>query len=135
MGNRPPDKRLSPDQWLDKYIHIRRNAGTGSEYETKILKQLNLEKNPRIFPPDNPTFIPDGVRNTDPPQFVEIKNYEKTVLRPNTNAGEQLHYLIDWCTKYPARCDDDAAPETRPSFELHISNDQNVHKDFTRPHC
>lgn len=113
---------LPPDRWLDKYIVIRRNAGVGGEYETKILTEQALTKNAKAYPPDDPTFIPDAVRSDEPPRFVEIKNYEKTDLQPGTNAGSQVKYLIDWRQGNPT--------SPAPSFELWISDESAMSQSF-----
>lgn len=113
---------LAPGTWLDRYKTIRLNAGGGSAYETEWLAKLQVKKNNALFPPDDPTFIPDGVRSTDPPSFVEIKKYDGTTLYPGSNAGAQVEYLIDWAQKNPSG--------GRPTFELQISNEDNLSDGF-----
>ena len=123
---------LPPDKWLDKYIALRHSVGNGSEFETNVLKDANVKKNYTAYPLDDLKFIPDGVRSTDPPQFIEAKAYSTTKLGPTSNAGSQLKYLIEWCGRYPDRCREDLDPTTRPSFDLHISNEEMMNAGFRR---
>ena len=113
----------APDVWLRKYINLRQIVGGGSQYEIEVLGRVGVDKNNAAFPPDEPTFIPDGVRSTDPPGFVEVKRYDNTVLQPSSNAGKQLEYRIDWAESYPA------GPP--PSLELWISDMDNISPSFS----
>lgn len=115
----------SQDAWLDQYMNIRRNAGTGSAFENRTLKDIGLEgqKNRDLFQADGiDPFIPDAVRSTNPPSFVEIKDYKVSVLGRTSNAWRQIEYLMNW-----RRNNQGAAP---PSFELFISNGENLTRDF-----
>lgn len=109
------------DTWQRQYENIRRNNRVGSAYEAEILDRYpgDLGRNGQTFPdPDGGAdFKPDAVLSTDPPHFVEIKDYHDTVLYPGSNAGKQLKYITEHAIENP----------TNPgTFDLHISDPSNI---------
>lgn len=113
---------LSADEWLDRYVVIRRNAGQGNAYETARLGELGVDKNTEVFNviDENgdavPGFIPDGVRSDSPPDWVEVKDYAQSTLYPSSNAGAMVQELIR-----RARQGDDPG-----TFTLVMSNTDNL---------
>ena len=76
-------------------------------------------KNGQTFPdPDGGTpFNPDAVSSTDPPHFVEVKDYKDTRLYPGSNAGKQLKYITEHARNNP----------TNPgTFDLHMTDPNNI---------
>ncbi len=109
------------DTWQGQYENIRRNNYLGNAHEAEILDKYpgDLGKNGQTFPdPDGGTdFKPDAVLSTDPPHFVEVKDYQNTVLYPGSNAGKQLKYITEHAIDNP----------TNPGiFDLHITDPSNI---------
>jgi len=108
------------DTWQNQYENIRRNNHLGNAHEQAILDEYGIDtKNGQTFPdPDGGTdFKPDAVISTDPPHFVEIKDYQNTVLYPGSNAGKQLKYINQHAIDNPGN------PGT---FDLHITDPSNI---------
>ena len=108
------------DQWLREYENIRRNSRIGRETELRILDELGVgrdNKNTQVFTDPNTgnNFIPDRVVSQNPPHFVEIKDFKKTVLYPGSNAGTQLQYLIG-----------QAKAGNPGTFDLYIADPRNL---------
>ena len=108
------------DTWQRQYETLRRNNFLGNAHEMDILNRYGIDtKNGRTYPDVNGRgdFKPDAVISTDPPHFVEIKDYKDTVLYPGSNAGKQL----EWLTR-----DAIDNPDRPGTFDLHITDESKI---------
>lgn len=107
------------DSWLNQYENIRRNNFLGNAHEMNILDEHYgiSNKNGQTYPDPNggAPFKPDAVISERPPHFVEVKDYQNTVLYPGSNAGKALNHLIE-----------EANAGNPGRFDLHITDPNNI---------